>query len=128
MSSLPQAGLSGHTDPIATSLAVVPVLSFRTPSAVSRTAEVLADGPSAEELAEDRLAEIVELLASAVELGVAGTLELGAVPQVGFESIVCALDSQDVTQAGDTFTVATITPQGRLAVTVQVDADGQVAA
>ncbi|MET9396051.1 hypothetical protein [Kitasatospora sp. NPDC002965] len=128
MSIIPQAGSPGHTDPTITSSAVAPVLSFRTPPAPSRTAAILAAGPSAKDVAEDRFADIVDLLALAAGLGVVGTLHLGTVSPAGFEAIACALESEDVGNFDDTSTITLTTDRGHLVVAVQVDGDGQVAA
>ncbi|MFJ9520653.1 hypothetical protein ACIRPK_20675 [Kitasatospora sp. NPDC101801] len=128
MSSLPQVGLSDHTDPTMNDSAVAPVLEFRTAPATSRTADFLAAGLSEEDIAEDRFAAMFTFLGLAVELGAVGNLDLGAVSPVGFESIVCALESEDVSHTGDIATVAIMTTKGRFAVSVRVDANGQVAA
>ena len=128
MKSLPQVGPSDHTDPTMNGPAVAPVLELRTALAKSRAAELLAAGLSEEDIAEDRFAAMFTLLGLAVELGAAGTLDLGVVSPVGFESIVCALESEDVSHTGDTATVATMTARGRFAVSVQVDANGLAAA
>ncbi|MER5355876.1 hypothetical protein ABT093_36850 [Kitasatospora sp. NPDC002551] len=128
MSIFPQAGSPGHTDPTNTPLAVAPVLNLRTAPAAPAEPQACPDDLSPEELAEVRHFDIVELLDRAVLAGAVGTLDLGTVTLECYGSIVCALEAEDIRTEGDITTVTKTTRTGRLAVTVRVEADGQVAA
>ncbi|MFD5610591.1 hypothetical protein [Kitasatospora sp. NPDC127060] len=128
MSIMPQASPPNYTDPTNTALAVAPVLNLHAAPASPAESEALSDDMSPEELAEVRPFDIVEFPTSAVLVGAVGGLDLGTVTADCFESIVCALETGDVRVEGDITTVTKTTRAGRLAVTVRVDADGQVAA
>ncbi|MGV9267365.1 hypothetical protein ACWDRR_22190 [Kitasatospora sp. NPDC003701] len=128
MSIMPQDTLTSYTDPTNTPPAVAPVLNLRTALASPAEPQACLDDLSPEELAEVRHFDIVELLDRAVLAGAVGTLDLGTVTLECYGSIVCALETEEIRTEGDITTVTKITRTGRLAVTVRVEADGQVAA
>ncbi|WP_331731488.1 hypothetical protein [Kitasatospora sp. NBC_01300] len=128
MSIMPQDALPAYTDPTNTFLAVAPVLNLRTAPASPAEPQALPDDFSPEELAEVRHFDIIELLDRAVLAGAVGSLDLGTVTLECFGSIVCALDTEDISTTDDITTIAKATRTGRLAVTVRVEVDGQVAA
>ncbi|WP_030272966.1 hypothetical protein [Streptomyces sp. NRRL B-24484] len=127
MSIMPQGALPACTDPTNISSALAPALTMRNSPTAGRIAQIIADEPAADEVAEDRLVDIIELLVLAVAVG-ASRIDLGAVPANGAEVIASALDTERVTYLGDIATITGATPVGELAVTLRIEHDGQVAA